>query len=70
MPVVMLARVAATVEVGTELTLLADDEAAVTGVPAWCRLRRHEFLGAEPLSEEPATVAYKIRVLVPQPPLP
>ncbi|GEL96928.1 sulfurtransferase TusA family protein [Cellulomonas terrae] len=45
-PVIRLARAAAGVPPGTELTVLATDPAAVHDVPAWARMRGHEMVGA------------------------
>lgn len=44
-PVIELARRIRDVPVGGVVAVLADDPAAATDVPAWCRLRGHEFLG-------------------------
>jgi len=54
LPVVALARRLAEVEVGGVLTVLADDPAAAGDIPAWCRLRGQEFLGARTVDEAPA----------------
>jgi len=47
LPVLELARHIGDVEVGDEIVVVADDPAAATDIPAWCRLRGHEFAGAE-----------------------
>lgn len=70
MPVVLLARAATEVELGTELTLLADDPAAASDVPAWCRIRGQELIEASPVPSEPATTCFRVRIVTPQPPLP
>ena len=44
-PVIRLARLAATLPAGTVVELAADDPAALTDVPAWCRMRGHEHVG-------------------------
>jgi tRNA 2-thiouridine synthesizing protein A len=44
LPVIDLARAAATLPVGTTVLLLADDPAAALDIPAWCRLRGHELV--------------------------
>jgi tRNA 2-thiouridine synthesizing protein A len=44
-PVIALARRITEVPVGTVVRVLADDPAAATDIPAWCRLRAQEFLG-------------------------
>ncbi|BEP15379.1 hypothetical protein acdb102_36900 [Acidothermaceae bacterium B102] len=58
-PVIDLARAAKDAEPGTVIEVLADDPAAATDIPAWCRLRGAEFVGAEPF--EGAT-RYRVRV--------
>lgn len=46
-PVIELAKAVAGVPVGATVTVLADDPAAATDLPAWCRLRGQEYLGQE-----------------------
>jgi TusA-related sulfurtransferase len=48
-PIIELARVVRGRPDGTVVTLLADDPAAAIDVPAWCRLRGHDYLGSEPI---------------------
>ena len=51
LPVIMLARRIGEVPVGGVVRVLADDPAARNDVPAWCRMRGQEYLGApEPAS--------------------
>lgn len=45
LPVIALARRLPRVPVGTVVRLLADDPAAAIDVPAFCRMRGHDFLG-------------------------
>lgn len=45
LPVIELARHIGAVDVGAVLRVLADDPAARVDVPAWCRMRGHEFAG-------------------------
>ena len=47
LPVIAMAQRLAELPVGTVLRVLADDPAAATDIPAWCRLRGQEFVGAE-----------------------
>jgi tRNA 2-thiouridine synthesizing protein A len=56
MPVIELQRAAQRAADGAVLTLLADDPAAVTDVPAWCRMRGHILLSVELLSVEQLSV--------------
>jgi len=46
LPIVELARHIGDVEVGGTIQLAADDPAARLDVPAWCRMRGHDYLGA------------------------
>ncbi len=46
LPVIELTRRLADVEVAQVIGLLADDPAARSDVPAWCRLRGQEYVGA------------------------
>jgi cysteine desulfurase len=45
LPVIDLARRIGEVPVGGVVAVLSDDPAAATDVPAWCRMRNHEFVG-------------------------
>ena len=45
LPVVELAKHIGDVAVGETLGVAADDPAARHDVPAWCRLRGHDYLG-------------------------
>ncbi len=55
LPVIALARRLAELPMGTVLRVLADDPAAANDIPAWCRLRGQEYLGA------PAADTYEVR---------
>ena len=44
-PVIRLAAALADVEVGTLVGVAADDVAAATDIPAWCRMRGQEYVG-------------------------
>ena len=57
-PVIDLARAVKDAPPGTVVEVLADDPAAATDIPAWCRLRGAELLGVEPF--EGAT-RYRVR---------
>ena len=46
LPVIALARRITDVPVGEVVRVLADDPAARVDIPAWCRMRGHEFLGS------------------------
>jgi TusA-related sulfurtransferase len=46
LPVITLAKRIGDVPVGSTIAVLADDPAAAVDIPAWCRLRSQEFVGA------------------------
>ena len=46
LPVIALARQLPRLPVGTVLRVLADDPAAAYDIPAWCRMRGQEYVGA------------------------
>ncbi|MFL6237993.1 MAG: sulfurtransferase TusA family protein [Actinomycetes bacterium] len=48
LPIIELARRIRDVEVGAVVAVLADDPAARSDVPAWCRMRGHDYLGEQP----------------------
>lgn len=48
LPVIALARRLPELPVGAVVRVLADDPAAAVDIPAWCRMRGQEFLGAHP----------------------
>jgi tRNA 2-thiouridine synthesizing protein A len=60
LPVIELARHIGDVAVGETLTVLADDPAAASDIPAWCRMRGHDFLGS---TAGPDGTAYEVRRL-------
>ena len=49
------------VEVGGVVAVAADDVAARSDVPAWCRMRRQDYLGEEPAAD--GTPCYLVRRL-------
>ena len=44
LPVIKLAKTLPTVAVGDTVTVQADDPAAATDIPAWCRMRSQELV--------------------------
>ena len=46
LPVIVLARRIGEVPVGAVVRVLADDPAARNDLPAWCRMRGQEYIGA------------------------
>lgn len=59
LPVIDLAKAMPDVPVGGIVAVLADDPAAATDIPAWCRMRGHEYLGTTRTDEGAA--AYRVR---------
>jgi tRNA 2-thiouridine synthesizing protein A len=49
-PVIELARHINDVPIGELVQVLADDPAAVTDIPAWCRIKGHTYLDTSPQS--------------------
>ena len=47
MPVIELARRLTDVGVGELVAVVATDVAAAVDVPAWCRMKKQEYVGAE-----------------------
>jgi tRNA 2-thiouridine synthesizing protein A len=45
LPVIALARHIGEVDPGEVIEVVADDPAARSDVPAWCRMRGHDYLG-------------------------
>jgi TusA-related sulfurtransferase len=60
--VVRLARHIIDVDVGQVVVVVADDPAARADIPAWCRMRRHAYLGEHVESDR--TPAFLVRRLV------
>ncbi|MBA3783321.1 MAG: sulfurtransferase TusA family protein [Nocardioides sp.] len=51
MPVIELARHITDVEVGAVIAVVTRDPAARIDVPAWCRMRGHEYVGEDAASD-------------------
>jgi cysteine desulfurase len=58
LPVIELAKRIDEVDVGALVALVSDDPAAAADVPAWCRMRGHDYVGERP---EGAATAYLVR---------
>jgi tRNA 2-thiouridine synthesizing protein A len=50
-PVVELAKAVRDAQPGQVVVLLADDPAAAVDVAAWCRMKGHDLVGADPVTE-------------------
>ena len=58
-PVIRLARLDA--PPGTTVEVACDDPAALTDVPAWCRMRGHEYAGRHDAADGVAVLSVRIR---------
>jgi TusA-related sulfurtransferase len=47
LPVLALSRAIGEVAVGEVVAVVADDPATASDVPAWCRMKGQEYLGAD-----------------------
>jgi tRNA 2-thiouridine synthesizing protein A len=59
LPVIELAKRIGDVEVGQTVAVASTDAAAAYDVPAWCRMRGQEYVGAEPADD--AVPRYLVR---------
>ena len=59
-PVIELARALPDVAIGELIEVLSDDPAAALDIPAWCRMRQQEYVGATALE---TGAAYRVRRL-------
>lgn len=50
-PIIELARHLDDVSIGESLAVVAEDPAAAVDVPAWCRMRGQEYVGADQASD-------------------
>ena len=57
-PIIELARRIGDVAIGAVIAVLSDDPAARADVPAWCRMRGHDYVGERPAD---SGTAYLIR---------
>ncbi len=65
-PVIALARAAFVKPPGTVVALMADDPAADSDIPAWCRLKGAEFIGTVAPRDGGEGTAYLVRVPEPE----
>ena len=66
LPVIALAKAAATGAPGDLLAVLADDPAARHDIPAWCRMRGHAFVSDEPLPDGVSRLTVRLVAAVPR----
>ena len=59
LPVIALAAAVVDLQVGEVVGLVADDPAAAVDVQAWCRMKHHEYLGAD--TADDGTPRYLVR---------
>jgi TusA-related sulfurtransferase len=58
LPVIDLAKRIGDVPVGAVVEIVADDPAAAADIPAWCRMREHDYVAAVPRG---AGTGYRVR---------
>jgi tRNA 2-thiouridine synthesizing protein A len=61
LPVIELGKRYTEVPVGGLVAVVADDVAARTDIPAWCRMRAHEYVGEDVADD--GTARYVVRRL-------
>ena len=59
LPVIALARTVSEVAVGDVVVVLATDPAAAVDIPAWCRMKEQEYLGADVAAD--GTPRFRVR---------
>ena len=59
MPVLELARAITEVAVGDVIAVLATDPAAAVDIPAWCRMKAQEYVGAD--TADDGTPRFRVR---------
>ncbi|CAB4756503.1 unannotated protein [freshwater metagenome] len=62
LPVIALMRAAQQAPSGHVIAVLSDDPAALYDIPAWCRLKGHAYLAAEPPPDAGAGHAYLVEI--------
>lgn len=63
-PIIELAKALPEVPVGQVIEVIADDAAAAVDIPAWCRMRSQEYLGAtDPQDLGEGAITYAVRRL-------
>jgi tRNA 2-thiouridine synthesizing protein A len=65
LPVIELARRIGDVGVGNVVAVVADDPAARVDIPAWCRMRGHDYVGEASAAD--GTPSYAVRRRPPTP---
>jgi tRNA 2-thiouridine synthesizing protein A len=61
LPVIALARRIGDLGPGSVIRVLADDPAAAIDIPAWCRMRGQEYLGARTVEGRPGYDVRRVR---------
>ena len=66
MPVIALARAVQELAVGDTVVVLSDDPAAGVDIPAWCRMKGQEYLGADDAddADDDGTARLRVRRVV------
>ena len=61
-PVIELAKALPSIPVDALIEVIADDAAAAVDIPAWCRMRAQEYVGAAATADDGSTT-YTVRRL-------
>ena len=59
LPVIELSKAVREVAVGDVVAVLATDPAAAVDIPAWCRMKQQEYVGAD--TAEDGTPRFRVR---------
>lgn len=59
-PIIELAKALPSVPLASLIEVIADDAAAAVDIPAWCRMRSQEYVGASARADDGSTT-YTIR---------
>ena len=59
LPIIALAKAFGELAVGDTVAVLADDPAAAVDVPAWCRMKDQEYIGAD--TADDGTPRFRVR---------
>lgn len=61
-PIIELAKALPSVPIDSLIEVIADDAAAAVDIPAWCRMRSQEYVGAAAMADD-GSITYTVRRL-------
>lgn len=59
-PIIELAKALPSAPINSLIDVIADDAAAAVDIPAWCRMRSQEYVGAAAMADD-GSVTYTVR---------